>query len=72
MMKRLFNLKMGLTAHDDRLPKIVLNPLKEGGSAGQTPNFKQLKQGYYDYRTFDLDSGYPNAEKLSKLGLDKL
>ncbi|MHA1104138.1 MAG: aldehyde ferredoxin oxidoreductase family protein [Promethearchaeota archaeon] len=72
MMKRLFNLKMGLTAHDDRLPKIVLEPLKEGGSAGKTPNFEQLKQGYYDYRTFDLDSGYPKPEKLAKLGLDKL
>jgi len=72
MMKRLFNLKMGLTALDDRLPKILLDPVNEGGSAGQTPNFEQLKQGYYDYRTFDLNSGYPKPEKLTLLGLDKL
>ena len=54
MMKRLFNLKMGLTAKDDHLPKIVLKPLKEGGSANQTPDFEKLKKGYYEFRTFDL------------------
>lgn len=72
MIKRLFNLKMGLTAADDRLPKIVLNPLKEGGSAEKTPDFQKLKEGYYKYRTFDLETGYPNQEKLSKLGLNNL
>lgn len=69
MLKRLFNLKMGLTAADDRLPKIVLNPVNEGGSAGMTPNFKQLKEAYYSYRTFDLKTGYPQQEKLKNLTL---
>jgi aldehyde:ferredoxin oxidoreductase len=69
-IKRLFNLKMGLTAADDRLPKIVLNPVNEGGSAGKTPNFQQLKDAYYEYRQFDKVSGYPSQEKLKKLSLD--
>jgi len=72
MIKRLFNLKMGLTPADDRLPKIVLNPVNEGGSAGKTPNFQQLKDAYYEYRNFDKESGYPNQEKLKYLGLDDL
>ena len=72
MIKRLFNLKMGLTPADDRLPKIVLNPVNDGGSAGKTPNFQQLKDAYYKYRQFDMKSGYPNKEKLKDLGLENL
>jgi aldehyde:ferredoxin oxidoreductase len=72
MIKRLFNLKMGITPEDDRLPQILLNPVKEGGSAGNTPNFKRLKKAYYKYRTFDLKTGYPNIEKLKFLGLSTL
>ena len=72
MIKILFNLKMGLTPADDRLPKIVLNPVNDGGSAGKTPNFQQLKDAYYKYRQFDMKSGYPNKEKLKDLGLENL
>jgi aldehyde:ferredoxin oxidoreductase len=80
MVKRLFNLKMGITPADDRLPKIVLNPVNEGvlnpvnegGSAGKTPNFEQLKEAYYKYRTFDSKTGYPKQDKLEKLGLNNL
>ena len=72
MIKRMFNLKMGLTPADDRLPKIALNPVNEGGSAGKTPNFQQLKNAYYDFRQFDKESGYPSQNKLKELGLDDL
>ena len=72
MIKRMFNLKMGITPEDDRLPRILLNPVNEGGSAGKTPNFEQLKKEYYNYRTFDITTGYPNQQKLKSLGLDKL
>lgn len=72
MIKRLFSLKMGITASDDRLPKILLEPKDATESAGKTPNFQQLKEAYYKYRTFDLKSGKPSQDKLKKLGLDKL
>lgn len=72
MIKRLFNLKMGITPEDDKLPRILLNPVKEGGSAGNTPNFEKLKKAYYNYRTFDFITGYPNQEKLKFLELDNL
>ncbi|MHA1473181.1 MAG: aldehyde ferredoxin oxidoreductase family protein, partial [Promethearchaeota archaeon] len=41
-MKRLFNIKMGLTPKDDRLPKILTRPFNSGGSAGRTPDFAKL------------------------------
>ncbi|MFX1463885.1 MAG: aldehyde ferredoxin oxidoreductase family protein [Promethearchaeota archaeon] len=72
MLKHLFNLKMGLTVADDRLPQILLKPLEDGGSAGKSPNFQQLKEAYYKYRTFDPETGMPSAEKLKSLGLDHL
>ena len=72
MIKRMFNLKMGITPDDDRLPQVLLNPVNEGGAAGNTPNFEKLKKAYYRYRTFDAITGYPNEEKLKLLGLDNL
>jgi len=54
------------------LPKIVLDPVNEGGSAGKTPNFQQLKTAYYEFRQFDKESGYPSQDKLKELGLDDL
>jgi aldehyde:ferredoxin oxidoreductase len=72
MMKRLFNLKMSITPADDKLPRIVLNPLNEGGSAGKSPDFQKLKEAYYKYRTFDPKTGFPNKGKLKSLNLDNL
>ncbi len=72
MIKRMFNLKMGITPEDDKLPKVLLTPVNEGGAAGKSPNFEKLKNAYYNYRSFDLKTGYPNLKKLKFLGLDNL
>ena len=72
MMKRLFNLKMGIKPSDDRLPKILLKPLEKSEAAGKSPDFQKLKKFYYKYRGFDLDTGKINEEKLKHLGLDNL
>ncbi len=71
-MKRMFNIKMGLTSADDRLPDILLRPFDDGGAAGRTPNFEQLKKLFYEYRDWDPNTGKPNESKLKSLGLDKL
>jgi aldehyde:ferredoxin oxidoreductase len=71
-MKRLFNLKMGLTPEDEKLPQILLEPLKEGGSAGKTPDFEKLKKLYFQVRDWDLETGYPSPEKLEELDLDNI
>jgi len=71
-IKRLFNLKMGLTPEDEKLPKILLDPVEEGCSAGKSPDFKTLKEEFYNIRTFDPKTGYPSNKKLEELGLTDL
>ncbi|MFX0071395.1 MAG: aldehyde ferredoxin oxidoreductase C-terminal domain-containing protein, partial [Candidatus Hermodarchaeota archaeon] len=72
MMKRLFNLKMGIKPSADRLPKILLKPLEKSEAAGKSPDFQKLKESYYKYRGFDLETGKINEKKLKYLGLENL
>jgi aldehyde:ferredoxin oxidoreductase len=69
-MKRLFNLKMGITPSIDRIPKILLKPLSEGGSAKKTPNFDLLRKLFYEYRQWDIFTGKISNSKLESLGLN--
>lgn len=71
-LKRMFNIKMGLTADDDKLPDILLRPFTNGGSAGKSPDFIKLRRLFYKYRGWDQKSGKPDMNKLNALGLDKL
>ncbi|NVM17702.1 MAG: aldehyde ferredoxin oxidoreductase family protein [Candidatus Lokiarchaeota archaeon] len=71
-LKRLFNIKMGLTPKDDRLPRILTKPFNSGGSAGKSPDFEKLKNLFYNFRDWELDTGKPSNKKLKQLGLDKL
>ncbi|TXT61141.1 MAG: hypothetical protein BAJALOKI1v1_1180012 [Promethearchaeota archaeon] len=71
-IKRLFNLKMGLTPNEEKLPEILLRPLEEGGSAGKSPDFEKLKKLFFEIRDWDLNTGYPSNEKLKELELDHL
>jgi aldehyde:ferredoxin oxidoreductase len=58
-MKRLFNIKMGLTSKDDKLPRILLRNFKKGGSAGRSPDFTKLKELFYEYRQWNPITGIP-------------
>jgi aldehyde:ferredoxin oxidoreductase len=71
-IKRLFNIKMGLTTEDDRLPRILTRPFNSGGSAGRTPNFSKLKEHFYKYRDWEINTGKPSEVKLKYLGLDNI
>ena len=71
-LKRILNNKLGVSRKDDYLPKIVLTPLKEGGTEGRVPNIDKMLQKYYEIRKWDYESGKPTEEKLKQLGLDKL
>ncbi|MFX1326075.1 MAG: aldehyde ferredoxin oxidoreductase C-terminal domain-containing protein, partial [Promethearchaeota archaeon] len=66
-MKRMFNIKMGLTPADDRLPKILLRPFSTGGSSGKSPDFQRLKKLFYNYRDWNPITGIPNESKLKSL-----
>ena len=58
-IKRLVNFKLGLTRANDRLPDLLLKPLKEGGSAGYKPDMAALLAGAYAEFGWDPESGYP-------------
>jgi aldehyde:ferredoxin oxidoreductase len=68
-IKRAINNRMGLTAANDKLPKAMLTPFPDGGSAGYVPDIKAMLAAYYDARGWDAETGKPTAQKLAELGL---
>jgi aldehyde:ferredoxin oxidoreductase len=71
-LKRLLNLRFGLTPKDDQLPKLILTSLPDGGTEGNVPNIKKMLGYYYDFRQWNNSSGKISVEKLDKLGLKGL
>jgi aldehyde:ferredoxin oxidoreductase len=63
-IKRLLNFKLGMTKANDRLPDLLLKPLKEGGAAGYTPDMPALLAGAYAEFGWDLETGTPQADIL--------
>jgi aldehyde:ferredoxin oxidoreductase len=69
-IKRAINNRMGLTAQNDRLPKAMLQPFPDGGSAGYVPDLQAMLRAYYEARGWDPQTGKPLPEKLLELGLE--
>jgi aldehyde:ferredoxin oxidoreductase len=68
-IKRMINRRLGLTGANDRLPKPLLQPLEDGGSAGFIPDFNGMMKAYYLARGWNPETGFPSKEKLDSLGL---
>ena len=68
-LKRLLNLRRGLTCADDRLPGLLLQPLEDGGTKGVVPDLDTLLAGAYAEYGWDLETGVPAEEELERLGL---
>jgi aldehyde:ferredoxin oxidoreductase len=69
-LKRAINNRMGLTAANDTLPKALLTPFPDGGSAGYVPDLEGMLFTYYEARGWDEKTGKPTREKLVELGLE--
>ena len=69
-LKRLLNLRRGLTRADDRLPDLLLQPLDDGGTEGTVPDVGVLLAGAYAEYGWDPETGKPTNETLEGLGLD--
>lgn len=69
-LKRAINIHLGLNAQNDKLPKALLTPCPDGGSAGFVPDLERMLVVYYQYRGWDEETGKPSREKLIELGLD--
>jgi aldehyde:ferredoxin oxidoreductase len=74
-LARVFNLREGFTADDDRLPRRVMKAFKSGPLAGvelSQESFDWARRRYYELMGWDADTGAPGHECIQRLGLDKL
>ncbi len=68
-LKRILNMRRGITAADDNLKDIMLRPIG-GGTQDKIPDVEYMLSEYYEYRGWDEKSGRPKKEKLEELGLE--
>ncbi len=69
-LERLFNLKAGLSATDDSLPKrMTETPAPSGTAKGKVSELKIMMPEYYALRGWGTD-GVPSAETLQRLGIE--
>jgi len=70
-LKRMYNVRCGITRKDDVVPMRMLREKRgQGGSADNLPPFSEMLDEYYRYRGWD-QSGVPRKEKLQELGLSQ-
>ncbi len=73
-MFRIFNMREGLTAADDRLPARCYEPTIGGPLSDRPLDFEEMegaKRCYYHLMGWD-ENGVPTNEKLEELGIDYL
>ncbi len=74
-LARLFNLREGFTADDDRLPQRVMKAFESGPLAGveiTEEAFNWAKQRYYELMKWDPETGVPSEACLAELELTGL
>jgi aldehyde:ferredoxin oxidoreductase len=69
-LKRLYNLRLGWTPAAEKLPRLLLQPLPEGGQLGVVPDMDVLLDEYYAACGWDRPTGRPLPAKLAQLGLE--
>ena len=68
-MGRMFNLREGLTAADDQLPKRFFSPTPQKSMAIDAEAMSRAKQTFYSLMGWDPISGVPRREKREELGI---
>ena len=68
-LERMYNMSVGFTEADDRLPERMLNsPITAGPMKGSVSRLMEMLPRYYEARGWD-ERGVPTEEKLAALGL---
>ena len=71
-LKRMYNVRNGITQKDDSLSERILREKRDdGGAADHLPDLNTMLDEYYNYRHWD-ENGIPKKEKLKSLNLEKL
>lgn len=68
-LKRAINCRLGVRRENDRLPKLLMQSLPDGGQMGHVPDMELLMSEYYAARAWDPETGKPQPAKLQELGL---
>ena len=72
-MARLFNIREGLSAADDKLPDRFFQPKRNGVLSTKHYDREQLEKAksyYYTLMGWDAKTGIPTPEKLQELGIE--
>jgi aldehyde:ferredoxin oxidoreductase len=72
-MKRCFNIREGLRREDDKLPRLMFEPLPDGPAQGEC--FKDLEgmlDEYYQAFGWYKDTGIPTKTILDKLDMQEI
>jgi aldehyde:ferredoxin oxidoreductase len=67
-LKRLYDIRLGISGKDDILPKRLLTPKPDGKAQGKVPDLGKMLPRYYQLRGWD-EKGVPTKERLKKLDL---
>lgn len=68
-LKRMYNVKLGVSRKDDFLPpRFLVNPRPDGRAQGVLPHLGRMLKEYYELRGWDHE-GIPRPERLKELGL---
>jgi len=67
-LKRMYNVRLGVSRKDDTLPPRVLNHPRGGGSGDNLPILNEMLKEYYRVRGWD-EFGIPTDETLQRLEL---
>ncbi|MFC4540979.1 aldehyde ferredoxin oxidoreductase family protein [Halosolutus amylolyticus] len=71
-MKRLFNVREGISREDDRLPSLFTDEAhEEGSNAGEVVELAEMLEEYYERRGWD-DEGRPTDDHLAEIGMAEL
>lgn len=70
-LKRMYNVRLGISRKDDVLPQRLMMHDKGGAAAGSIPHYSRIMHDYYRYRDWS-NEGIPTMKKLEELGLQEL
>lgn len=73
-LRHSFNIREGIKPENIKLPLRVEGkpPLKEGPLTNITLDLEHMKQEYYKYFNWDINTGIPTLEKLEQLNLQEV
>lgn len=68
-LKRMYNVRLGISRKDDTLPpRLLVHDRKTGRAAGSLPHLGRILSDYYRHRGWN-EEGIPTKETLDRLGL---